>query len=158
MVWFCRFGGRRHGNAVVGHAPTTAVWRKGSVVFGRDGDDMSNPVEMVITDIVTGGASRRQAFDFIEQQSGPQFRSGGRVAAESYIEALSIVRRADPTRAAIEFTERFIHMLDREAKELVLSRVYIDGMTTTPAKKDTPPTKRESAPSSKKGWFRQIFG
>jgi hypothetical protein len=125
------------------------------------GDDMpsNNPAETLVADIRTGGVSRRHAFDFIEQEFGSQFRSGGKVAAESYIEALNIVRRADPTRAAIEFTERFIDMLDMAAKELLISRIYIDGVTKTLAKKETQLIERESALSSKKGgWFRRIFG
>jgi hypothetical protein len=117
----------------------------------------NSPAETLVADIRTGGASRRHAFDFIEQEFGPQFRSGGKLAVDSYIEVLNIVRHADPTRAAIEFTERFIGMLDIAAKQLLISRIYADGVTKTIAKKENELIERESALSSKKGWFRWLF-
>jgi|HubBroStandDraft_6_1064221.scaffolds.fasta_scaffold914659_1 hypothetical protein len=117
----------------------------------------NNPAETLVADIRTGGASRRHAFDLIEQEFGSQFRSGGNVAAESYIEALNIVRRADPARAAVEFTERFIDMLDMAAKELLISRLYVEEVTNTLAKKEPELIECESALSSKTSWFRGIF-
>jgi hypothetical protein len=43
------------------------------------------------------------------------------------------------------------------AKELLISRIYADGVTKTIAKKENELIERESALSSKKGWFRRFF-